>query len=349
MDESTSNFDLEGYKTIFSTIRDAVYTLDPNGQITWVNEAAVESFDAGYSRDELIGSSVAKILSPEDINKCTNVILSLVNSEKTSAKCEVTLLGADGEEIPAELHLTLLPSGDGEFQGTLGVAREITDRKKREQRMSVLNRILRHNLRNELNIIIGYTDQLERDDEFPDTHQDPINIIQEVALDLMDLAEKARFLNEFLESDELATYRVDVVNVVNTVCDQREETHGEIPIQRSLSDGVFVNANDHLRNAIDNLLENSIVHNNSKEPRVCVDVSHSPDENQVEISISDNGPGIPETEVETLSRDVETALHHGSGLGIWLVKWIVTSYSGSLTFSESEMGGTEAVISLPSA
>lgn len=44
------------YETILETIRDGVYTLDTTGQITWVNNIAVENFDIGYTRDELVGA-----------------------------------------------------------------------------------------------------------------------------------------------------------------------------------------------------------------------------------------------------------------------------------------------------
>jgi K+-sensing histidine kinase KdpD len=67
------------------------------------------------------------------------------------------------------------------------------------------------------------------------------------------------------------------------------------------------------------------------------------------LDIADNGPGIPETEREVLTRGTETQLVHGSGIGLWIIHWVVTRYGGELSFEEREDGGSVVRLSLPAA
>lgn len=74
------------------------------------------------------------------------------------------------------------------------------------------------------------------------------------------------------------------------------------------------------------------------------------DDEWVKIVVTDNGPGINETETQAVTAGNETALEHASGLGLWLVNWIVTRYGGSLQISnrdENGTRGTTATVRLP--
>ncbi|MGM0399219.1 MAG: ATP-binding protein, partial [Halobacteriota archaeon] len=63
--------------------------------------------------------------------------------------------------------------------------------------------------------------------------------------------------------------------------------------------------------------------------------------------VEDDGPGIPDHEKAVLREGEETPLAHGSGLGLWLVYWIVTMNGGRLEISDNEPRGTVVEIDLP--
>ena len=64
-----------------------------------------------------------------------------------------------------------------------------------------------------------------------------------------------------------------------------------------------------------------------------------------EVQIVDDGPGIPGGELESLAAGTETALQHGSGLGLWQLKWAVRTIGGDLSFDTTD--GTAVTIVVP--
>ena len=69
---------------------------------------------------------------------------------------------------------------------------------------------------------------------------------------------------------------------------------------------------------------------------------------RITIEVEDDGPGVPAHELDVLDATEETALEHGSGLGLWIVKWGVASLGGTVEFDVSD-AGTTARVTLPAA
>jgi len=66
----------------------------------------------------------------------------------------------------------------------------------------------------------------------------------------------------------------------------------------------------------------------------------------VEISVADDGPGLPEREQEIVATGIETQLKHGQGIGLWFVNWAVTQLGGDLRFQENDPEGSIVTIRL---
>lgn len=103
---------------------------------------------------------------------------------------------------------------------------------------------------------------------------------------------------------------------------------------------------DPLVDAIDELLTNAIEHADSSTPTVWVTVRDG--EAFARLDIADDGPGLPEMERQVLESGTETPLRHSSGLGLWLVRWIVKDLGGDVTARERDGGGTVISLRLPS-
>ncbi|WP_115864876.1 response regulator [Halorussus litoreus] len=211
----------------------------------------------------------------------------------------------------------------------------------REQRLQVFNRILRHNLRNDLNVVIGRAENVI--EEFPPAGREA-EVIKQKASDLIEISEKAREVGKTLDGGPRATAQIDVVDCVERTCSEFRQSCSDAEILIDTPDSATVYADKTLGAAISEVVENAVEHND--DPTVRVGVSTSDDGEWVDVTVLDDGPGIPETEREVLAEGEETSLQHGSGLGLWLTNWIVGKFGGQVSFDDYRTDGSAVTIRL---
>jgi signal transduction histidine kinase len=220
--------------------------------------------------------------------------------------------------------------------------------KRQTDQLLLLNRITRHDIRNEMQIISGWTDQLaaHTDDAGDQIRQRIIDSSQHV----VDLTKAVR---EFVETLQTAgdpdIEPVDLTSVVTDELTKRRATFedAEFAVTGELPQ-VDVRANDLLASVFRNLLNNAVQHNDSDTPRVEIAVSER--DETVTITIADNGPGIPPEQREAvLGRTDEGLDHPAAGLGLYLVDTLVSQYGGTLQISDADLGGASIEIELPKA
>jgi PAS domain S-box-containing protein len=163
---------LDHYERIVETIDDGIYTLDENFRITGVNEAVTEL--TGYSRDELLGAHSTLLADESVIVEASDVIQDILLGERDSGRLEVALETKNGDVFPAETQFSALPSDEGGY-GSVGVIRDITDRKRYERTLTGLNRS---------------TDELFRAESKPEV----ANLVVETATDVLELNSVAVYL-----------------------------------------------------------------------------------------------------------------------------------------------------------
>ena len=199
----------------------------------------------------------------------------------------------------------------------------------------VLNRVLRHNLRNKMSVIRGYT-QLMADKLDNET-------IGEISLRnidrLIDLGKKAGELDRIIASTE-ESVQTDVRALVRELADeiQRENPRASISVRSDAQ--ITADLLPSFERAITELIRNAVKHSGAA-PAVTITVTRVP--NAVEITVSDDGPGLAQHEIDVFEAGSETPLTHGSGLGLWLVYWIVTNHDGSIDATAGDDGTTVTV------
>ncbi len=208
---------------------------------------------------------------------------------------------------------------------------------EREQRLSVLNRVLRHNLQNDLTVVQGYAEMLTEFDDEEEIADAQAEIMAKVE-GLIEHGQKARRIETALESAEEGSVDIDVVDVVEDLLDDYAAEYPEVAVSRDLPAYAYVSAITSLKFGVESIVENAFEHNTSDDPTVHVDVDHLGD--TVEVRVGDNGPGIPEHEYQVLDQEEETALEHGSGIGMWLAYWVVEKSHGELRFDQAGEGVT---------
>ncbi|MFC6771517.1 sensor histidine kinase, partial [Halorubrum pallidum] len=101
-----------------------------------------------------------------------------------------------------------------------------------------------------------------------------------------------------------------------------------------------------LSRAVDELFRNAVVHHDRDAPTVEATVQTT--EDAVEIVVTDDGPGLSEMNREVLETgEAVDALYHGSGLGLWLVYWVVQQSGGSARVEDADPRGTVVIVTLP--
>jgi len=153
---------------------------------------------------------------------------------------------------------------------------------------------------------------------------------------LIELSEKARELENIVgePSDRKET---DLVTLIETVVERIDRRFPAATLTIEAPEEVAVSVLPSFERAIEELIENAAKHG-SDAPEVTVTVRNVP--NAFEILIADDGPGLSEPEQKVLRTGVETPLVHGTGLGLWLVYWIVTSHEGDIEATVREAGTT---------
>lgn len=205
------------------------------------------------------------------------------------------------------------------------------------RRNRVLNRVLRHNLRNDMSVIMGYLDLLEEGTGAD--AEEAGRVIRDRIDEIVDLSEAARRIEDV--EDPEATGPVDVAALVEGRAEIYADRYEGLTVEVDAPDRAMAGVGPLFSAVVDNLLQNAVDHG-GVAPSVTITVRTLEDD-AVEVSVRDDGPGIPAAEIDALEGTDPDAVHHGSGLGLWLVQWVTESYGGSVSFRESEAGTTVAL------
>ncbi|MFB6169492.1 MAG: histidine kinase N-terminal 7TM domain-containing protein [Haloferacaceae archaeon] len=243
---------------------------------------------------------------------------------------ELTLGGPEGGVYAASC--TPLSDPRGDVVGETLVLYDITDQRRREQQLTVINRILRHNLRNELTVVRGYADGIAAG-AADDRHRSQATAIVESADELLSTAAKVREFAEARDSD-VDRQAVDLDTVLSSVAKVRDDhPDATVTVERAAARDRVRTDPELLARVLENLVENAVTHAGTDAPTVTVRVTHpadAPGETLFEVR-DDNDP-IPDVEVDPLRTGDETALTHGSGVGLWVVNWCVVALDGTIGF-----------------
>ena len=310
-----------GKRRVTDDFDDGVVLLDETNRIVDANDAAVDILDADRSP---VGHPIEAVLGTPT---------PAIDPGRKTVRLE-TVAGHREYEIA----ISTIANDSGTVFGHSLVFRDVTEARQRQQRLAVLNRVLRHNLRNDLNIIGMYAAELE------ETLAEPESTIATTIADrsskLGALGEQARRIERALEATTDQPQRFSVAEMITAIC---EEYDHRATITTTLTGNLeVVTYPATLEIVLVDTIENAVSHGNGE---VMVTVEGS--ESVLSITVTDNGPGIPEQELTPIEAGTETALDHASGLGLWAISWGTAALGGSVGFDRPEEGGTTVLIQLP--
>jgi PAS domain S-box-containing protein len=319
------------------------------GLIRFANRRAAELF--GYEPEEMVDRLTAfDVVDPDDHDRLRENIRKREEGEVAELRYELTGVRKDGTRFEFEVH-----SGVVEYEGDpalLGAIIDITDRKRRRQRLRVLNRVLRHNLRNDLNVVIGrMEDAVGRlRDHGDDRGAEVVGRGLDEARGLVSTSEKLRKIQATLDRDARDEPVIDAAEAVDRSVTAARESYPAATVVTDLPDRAPVRADRAFDLVVENLVENAIEHNGD-DPVVEVTLTELDRGrgNWYELSVADDGAGISKQEQVVVDESVEvTPLRHSSGVGLWTVAWVVQSFDGSVDI-EADDGGTVVTVRLRAA
>jgi PAS domain S-box-containing protein len=308
--------------TIVRDLREPVIVLDYDGCLLDVNDSAAETF--GWAPKAVSGQPLS-VVEPD-----------LTRLDLSRDATGTAWLSTDGGR--RQFQFSVSPVG-GAFseEGPLARAlllRDVTDRRTREQRLAVLNRVLRHNIRNDLDIVLAHASEIDD----PATREP----IRDTAQELAALATKARAVGRAMAATSEPPTEVDLVAVLTDVADQYGQRAAEVTV--TAPDSLVVTTHEQVvRTVADELVENAVVHAGDA-PAVTTTLTETAD--GVELTVADNGPGISDHDLNALEEGMESQLSHATGLGLWLVQWAVTQLGGEMDIADRDPTGTVVTIRL---
>lgn len=316
-----------GERAAIDDLGNPVVIVDQDGRVVTLNEAA----------EDLLQTEKGHILSHHIGEYYTGETIDQTQPEQTVA---VRIAGRRHEF--AVTSKPLYASGESIVGYTL-VLQDVTEERQRKQRLEVLNRILRHNLRNDLNVIVGMADLLT-DGQSKTRYSETID---RKAKELIELGEKAQAAADALGSTSAPT-EIYVENLLAETAANVTRSEPTWTVDIRVPNELCIEANEQLLSLVfENLVENGLVHDPGTNPTVIVTVTElDRTDGTVTLSIADTGPGIPAHEIQAIENETETALEHGSRLGLWAIKWGVTMLGGDISF-DSTQTGTTVTLRLP--
>lgn len=342
----TERRDYEQEKTLFEiqaeSVDKSILITDTEGRIEYVNPQFERT--TGYSADEVIGRNPRLLKSGEHDEQVYEDLWETITAGEVW-EAELTNKRKSGERYRVRQKIIPITNG-GEISHFVGIEEDITDAEFIEEVLDVMNRILRHNVRNSVQAIDGYADLIKTLDD--DQEQiAAVETIQAEAAKLEKISERTREIRELFRRRH--TQHSLSVDTIPNFIQQRRDRHSNAVIELSMEieEGVEIQNGSLLQLAIDEAVENAIVHNDTDEPHVEVTVKLASDTDEIVIRIADDGPGIPDSEWSAISAGRETPMVHGSGIGLWLMYWTLTALGGTVELSENRPRGSVLTYRVP--
>ncbi len=347
-----------------------VLITDSKGSIVYVNDDFCRV--SKFSREELIGQN------PNVVNSCYHDKIFFKNLWDTilqgkTWKGDIKNKAKDGTFYWSKTTISPLLGDDGTPEKFFAILTDITNQKILEEKLSEalknvqeselqkeeFSSMMTHELTTPLFPIKGYCEMLKDTSTFGELNEDQIDFISKIE---SNAALLERLISDLLDVQKLdmkkMNFLISEFQIDNFMNDLKENNKHlmkskEIQFTVKYPNNLILNSDkERLRQILDNLIRNSVDFVPQKVGKISVEAKL--DENDLIISVTDNGPGIPKEKQSNIFKkfyQIDTSAtrkHGGTGLGLVICKGIAEGLNGRI-WLESEHGkGTSFFIYLPS-
>ncbi len=304
----------------------------PSGEVQFDDKKAEM---LGYSPEKFEHySDFTDLLHPEDHDKAMKAMKDHIEGNAERYEVEYRIKKKDGDYKWFRDVGSITQEKDNHTVVT-GIVIDIDERKEIQEREDILHSILRHDLKNKLQLSLGYGELLKEGDltEEQEKYLGKDWNMKQQSIKLIDTIENLR--KTWKEEME----KVSLENILATAVNKYEPEASQRDIEIEVEDvDPYVKAGSLLDEVFSNLILNSILHSKCDE----IKISTSTKDENVTVTIEDDGKGISDDRKEKIfDRGYKDEESSGSGLGLFFVKKIIESYSGEITVEDSELGGAK--------
>ena len=323
---------------ILNQVENAVIATNLEGKIIYWNKKAEDLY--GWKEGEVIGDNILNVLTTlKTKNKAEKIMEDVTGGGKWSGEFEVKR--KDGSKFTAIITVAPFYDDNGDLQGVVGVSTNISKRKEMEEREDFLHALLRHDVRNKIQVAQGYF-KLLNEYELPDEVEEYLSNAEIALENSTEIIDKVRTLKKVKE-EEIEKIKVgDIIEEISNYVEKMADEQS-VEIEINLTHRSVIRGGQLLSQVFMNIIENAILHSDGDK----IKIYQKTTEDNFIFVVEDNGVGIPDEEKdEVFSKGFTTDRERGTGLGLYLVKIILNVYNGNIKVKDSDMGGARFEVTL---
>lgn len=320
------------FESVFNQTFQFAGLLNPDGTIVELNDTSFALDEE--TRETLVGERFCDTPLWEHSDAARTDLRTAVEqaADGEGTRYETKMRGANGL-VTVDLSMKPVTREDGDTSLIVVAGRDVSAEQRQRQHLDVVHRVMRHNMRNDLGKVRGWA-ELMCEESDRDARTEHLAILNRIL-------DKWESMTERVKQVRRASQRIDQPTgadpeslVADAVAPVRDE-HPDATISTEVSSDALTRVPATLLDAIRELAENAA--NTGPDADVEVELS-SPEDGWIEVSVRDDGPGLPQMEAEALETGEETPLNHGNGLGLWMVRMITMQAGGDISVRTAEAG-----------
>ena len=351
---------------IVESSHDAIVSKSLNGVITSWNKGAERLF--GYAAEEAVGQNITLIIPPERRDEERTIIEQLTRGERVD-HFETVRMRKDGSLLDVSLTISPMKDASGRVVGASKLARDITERKRAEEALRQAQTDLAHASR--LTTMGEFTASLAHEVKQPIAAAvtDANTCVRWITRDEPDLKEAREAAWRIVKDAERAAEIINRVRLlfkkgtpqrelvdVNEVAREMivllgdEASRHSISVRTELAEDLphVIGDRVQLQQVLMNLIVNGVdAMHDVDGPRELIIKSQPAENNELLLSVSDTGVGLPRYQVDQIFNAFFTTKTHGTGMGLRISRSIIESHGGRLWAADNSPRGASFCFTLP--
>ncbi len=347
----------EKYRLIAEHSADVIYKLNiKEEQFNYVSPSVERLL--GYTDREALNLNLRDVLTPESYEKQYNEMVKDIQNGTFYSTLQLDVIHKDGRIIPFEVHATLVLDEKREPAEIVGVARDITERKKMEEQIIMQDRLasigqltsgLAHELNNPLTSVISFSSLLLKQEFTEETKQD-LKIIYDEA---QRIADTVKNLLTFTRRQSQEKKPTNINECIRTVLEMRayEQKVNNILISEHLDTHLpqIIGSSSQLQQVFFHIVINAEFFMLEANKKGTLSITTEKAGNYIRATFTDDGPGISGENMKRLFTPFFTTkeVGKGTGLSLSICLGIINEHGGMIYANSEASKGATFTVELP--